>query len=232
AVLRIERFWSMKEEQDYKDFLKKTFKELKNRNIENLILDLRNNEGGEETYGILLYSYLTDKPFHYYKKITVAQKKKITVDAYLPKFYGIYKLLFLKKSGSEYQFKLAKFTKKYNPQQNAFKGKVYTLINGNSFSVTTEFSSILHNNKRSTFIGRETGGAYYGDNSGVFGIVVLPESKLVMGIPMLAFYSNVADYPYPDRGIIPDHIITPTIEDIIQEKDPEMIFTLELINKD
>src|SRR5690606_27642084 len=36
---------------------------------ENLIIDLRDNDGGNEKYGLLLFSYLTDKPFLGYKQI-------------------------------------------------------------------------------------------------------------------------------------------------------------------
>src|SRR5207253_9969165 len=42
------------------------------------------------------------------------------------------------------------------PSQPAFTGKVYILINGNSFSTTSEFLSHAHAHKRATFIDRKS----------------------------------------------------------------------------
>ena len=88
---------------------------------------------------------------------------------------------------------------------------------------------MLHNNKKATFIGEETGGAYYGNNSGVFAIVTLPNTKLTVGIPLMAYYSNVSGYPYKDRGILPDHTVKNSVEDVLHKRDVVMEYTLELI---
>jgi C-terminal processing protease CtpA/Prc len=119
--------------------------------------------------------------------------------------------------------------KMQKPKKNSYSGKVYILINGSSFSVTSEFASVAHYLKRAKFIGEETGGGYYGDNSGTFVIVTLPNSRLNVGIPMLAYYTAVKNYPFADRGIIPDYEVKPPIEDILNNKDTVLTFTLKLI---
>jgi hypothetical protein len=48
---------------DFAQFFKETFAEVKKQGVQNLILDLRDNEGGNGDYPPLLYSYLCDKPF-------------------------------------------------------------------------------------------------------------------------------------------------------------------------
>jgi C-terminal processing protease CtpA/Prc len=115
------------------------------------------------------------------------------------------------------------------PKKNSYSGKVYILINGGSFSVTSEFASVAHYLKRAKFIGEETGGGYYGDNSGTFVIVTLPYSRMNIGIPMLAYYTAVKNYPFKDRGIIPDYEVNPVIEDIMMKKDTVLSFTEKLI---
>jgi len=60
-------------------------------------------------------------------------------------------------------------------------------------------------------------------------IVTLPNSRLNIGIPMLAYYTAVKDYPYPDHGIIPDHEVKPGIQDILDGKDVALEFTKQLI---
>ena len=121
--------------------------------------------------------------------------------------------------------------KMQKPRKNSYSGKVYILINGGSFSVTSEFASVTHYLKRAVFIGEETGGGYYGNNSGTFVIVTLPNSRLNVGIPMLAYYTAVKNYPFKDRGVIPDFKVSPAIEDVLSKKDTVLSFTLELIAK-
>ena len=59
----------------------------------------------------------------------------------------------------------------------------------------------------------------------------LPNSRLNVGIPMLAYYTAVKNYPFKDRGIMPDHEVKRTIEDILNKKDTILSFTLELIEE-
>jgi hypothetical protein len=229
ALLTIGRFFIPKEEQDFYAFIDSAFLDLKIKGVENLIIDVRNNEGGEESFGGYLYSYLAAGDFQYYKKITVAQKEPVTFiqHAWMPPPYEEERKKFVEKDG-EVLWMGQPYLSLKPAQQNAFKGKVFVLINGLSFSVTSEFASFVHHHKRATFIGEETGGAYYGNNSGVFTIVTLPNTKLGMGIPLLGFYSNVSGYPYKDRGIIPNHEVRRTVDDIINGKDAVLEFTLGL----
>jgi hypothetical protein len=110
------------------------------------------------------------------------------------------------------------------------------LINGSSFSVTTELAARLHADRRKragnvTFVGQETGGGYKVNSSGIFTITQLPNSKIDLGIGMFGFHmANVSDNPHADRGIIPDHIVEPTINDVIHQNDTVLNYTLNLIN--
>lgn len=51
----------------YADFMKKAFEEFKEKGAANLIVDLRDNDGGDDEKGNLLTAYLLDKPYDYYK---------------------------------------------------------------------------------------------------------------------------------------------------------------------
>ena len=232
AVLDIDRFFIPKAEQDFYAFMDSAFLDLKKKGVENLIIDLRDNEGGEESFGGYLFSYLAVDSFQYYKKITAAQKERFSfLDyAWLPDAYETERKTLIEKDGEVLWMRQPYLFKK-SPQPNAFKGKVYILTNGLSFSTTTEFASVMHHHKRATFIGDETGGAYYGDNSGVFTIVTLPNTKLGIGIPLLGFYSNVSGYPHKERGIIPDHKVKLTAADVMHKRDAVMDYTLRLIKE-
>ncbi len=231
ALITVSSFWMESKEKGYRKFLKETFAGINDRGVQNLIIDVRDNEGGQDARGAWLLSYLVDKKFRYYDRLeaTTNEKYSFTKEARLPRFYGIMRMLISRTDSGTFLWKHSRNLKIQKPQKKPYGGKVYVLINGASFSVTSEFASVAHYLKRATFIGEETGGGYYGNNSGAFVIVTLPNSRLNIGIPMLAYYTAVKDYPYPDRGIIPDYEVKPGIQDILNDKDVVLEFAKQLI---
>jgi len=231
AVLTISSFWMETDSLKFKKFLKNSFNTIHDKHIKNLIIDIRDNEGGMDRRGALLLSYLMDQKFDYYDRLEMTQRRKYSFanQAHKPSFYGILRHLISKEKDGTFVWKHNKNLREQRPKKNYFSGNVYVLINGASFSVTAEFASVAHYLKRATFIGEETGGGYYGNNSGTFVIVTLPNSKLNVGIPMMAYYTKVNGYPHPDRGVIPDYEVTPSLSDILHGKDTVLEFSLKLI---
>lgn len=233
AKLTISSFWEDGKRISYNRFLKKAFNEINDQRIQHLIIDVRDNEGGKDKRGALLLSYLMERKFRYYDRLEAATNKKYSFakQAHLPKFYGVLRMLITTTNTGVHLWKHHKNLKMQKPQKHPFSGKVYVLINGASFSVTSEFAAVTHYLKRATFIGEETGGGYYGNNSGTFVIVPLTNSRLIMGIPMLAYYTAVKDYPFTDRGLIPDYEVKPNVHQILEGKDAVLDFTLDLIGE-
>jgi hypothetical protein len=230
AVMTIERFWTQKNEQKFKTFLAESFRQIRKKGVQHLVLDLRNNEGGEETYGVWLYQYLARQPFRYYDHISVQQKRAYSFPAWIPKVYRLFKWLVVRKRGNEYVFTKQQGLKRQSPQRDAFSGKLYILINGGSFSVTTEFAARVHADQRALFIGQETGGAYEGNNSGLFAITQLPYSKIDLGIPLFGFYmANLPAQLLTGQGIRPDYLVKPTLNDVLIGYDRAMQYTRQLI---
>jgi len=64
------------------------------------------------------------------------------------------------------------------PSQPHFAGRVFALMNGGSFSTSSEFLSMLHFYKRATFVGEEAAGGYYGCTAGQFVYVCQRSGKL------------------------------------------------------
>lgn len=229
ATLTIERFWTKAGELSFRRFLAQTFLQIKARHVQNLVLDLRGNEGGNETHGLWLYRYLARGPFRYYDRISVQQRKAYSFPAWTPKLYRMLRWLVVRKQGQGYVLRGHPELRRQKPQRDAFRGKLYVLIDGSSFSVTTEVAARIHADQRATFIGQETGGAYEGNNSGIFAITQLPQSKIDLGVPLFGFY--MADLPgglQKGQGIRPDHLVIPTIEDVLKGCDPVLHYVRQL----
>ena len=205
AVMTIKTFFDGfldRTKENFDKFLAESFKALKDKKIEKLIIDIRNNGGGNDGNGIKLYAYLTQKPFRYYASQETVKEK------------------FAEANHPNLQMQ--------NPETDNFKGKVYVLINGRSFSAAAEFPAVVRSNNRGIFIGEETGGGYYGNTSGGDKDITLPNSQITARIPLVKYTSAVKKAKYPDRGIIPDYTIYPTVTDFIQHKDVQLEYTLKL----
>ena len=232
ALLRIPVFEEEDKTPSFAGFLASTFKEIKQRRISSLIIDLRDNEGGTDAFGFKLYSYLTTKPFRYYDHFTVVTNKPYSFAEYAQLPQGINSLkATLVKAGNEFHFVHKAGLGMLEPEADAFTGKVYILQNGLSFSVTSEFCSITKDNNRAVFIGDENGGTFQGNNSGAFALVELPNTKIGLDIPLLGYYMHL-QHPHPSaEGIPADYSVIPTIQDVLHKKDVVLVKALQLINK-
>lgn len=208
AVLTLQTFFDgflQQTGENFKTFLDSSFNDIKAKKIKKLLIDVRSNQGGNDNNGALLYSYLTDKPFRYYASLETATEK-FTVEGH--------SLLGMQQ-----------------PSQNNYSGKVYILMNGRSFSGVAEFASIVKTNARGIFIGEECGGGYYGNSSGDEAMVTLPNTQVTARIPLIKYTMAVKKDTYSDRGVRPDYPVYPTIEDIIEHKDSQLLYTLQLVEE-
>lgn len=226
------------------DFYEESFNKLSVANAKNLIIDLRNNPGGRLYEIGDLYSYLVSKPFVFIDDYEVVSRtSKLRINYFkgggpmmmffkvlgAPFFYSI-NYFKVRKEGDKY-LSSTRFSKLREPKPNNFKGKVYVLINGGSFSASSVISSNLKSTKRAFFVGEETGGAYNGTVAAQMPLVQLPNSKVNLRIGV-ALVSAAAKTDIEGRGIFPDKEIIPTIEDRKNKIDPELNWVLEDIKRE
>ena len=220
---------------DYYKFIDSTISVFNNLKIANLIIDIRGNNGGDEEYVAYLLARLLDKPFRIYDRIDAPVNKysflEFTNRGFFFNFFNSMSYIKDKETNRYILKNKAGWHKLINPDNPHFNGKI--LINGWTFSGASDFAAIADYNgsEKIIFIGEETGGAYYGNNSGDWLQLVLPNSKIKISMPVRFYLLAVSDHQPEDRGIIPDFQVESNINDILREIDKPMQFTLNYIEK-
>jgi uncharacterized protein (TIGR03435 family) len=206
------------------------FQELDRRKATHLILDVRDNGGGEDEVGRRLFAYLADRPFRYYRDL-ILNALSFRFLQFVPDRNALpANMADLAKSGSDHKYH---FTANPNwgiqqPATPHFGGKVLVLMNGGSFSTTCEFLSMLHARGGATFIGEETGGGYYGNTSGITAKVVFPNSKLVLPVPLVGYYMAIDGTQQGTHGIPPDYPVEYSMDDVLAGRDKAMEVAVRL----
>lgn len=216
------------------EFYKKTFSKIKNARSSYLIIDIRNNYGGSLYEINNLYSYLTDKPFTLIKPSQVNSRDIPLRTNYFRKSSALeyafksiaYPSYFLAQAFSTYKkdgkvFYKMKADKPTKPNKQAFHGKVFVLINGGSFSASSIITAKLKNDKRAILVGEETGGANDGTVAGFYSYQKLPNSKIRFPIGLLLVQPNI-NFSASKRGVLPDVVVSESLQDIIDKKDPQL----------
>lgn len=217
-----------KRDKRTKKWFKESFAEIEKRNPKKLIIDLRDNGGGDPEPTIELFSHLHPESFTFYKAIYTDTKKIRDGKLYDENIFllNLYASLITKKNGNRYDLKTIAGMKPYKAAKEQYAGPVDVLINAFSFSATGEMSAILKEHNRVRFIGQETGGNPNQNTSGVSLPLHLPNSKLRVFIPLVIFEMNV-NFPNTRRGVIPDVPMKNSIEDELKGYDSVMNFALE-----
>lgn len=216
-----DRNWLKSEKIKYKKFLKSTFKSLKENKVEKLVLDLRGNGGGSDVFGAVLCQYLMTEEFEYFDRMEAITSKFEYKDYSNTKWLNTAGILFKKDKTKPgfFTFNYHKPLATQKPRKNAFKGKIVVLTDGNTFSTSADVAAVLHFNKRATFIGREVGGGYHGNNSAMQYQIRLPNSKVTYYIPVIRYYTAVDNPDFFGHGVKPDIVVKDTYKDLMAQKD-------------
>lgn len=233
GYLKIRDFTTKGWGKDYEHYLDSLFIDLKNIKASQLIIDIRDNEGGDDDVRNKVISYLITHPANYtmrryfrFLKVSDSlipylqtwdpsfKRPKIASDYYKTKT-GLY---YKRNSGS---------TESIIPNQNHFDGQVYLLINATNSSSSFFMADILQGNKDVKLVGETTGGTKQGINGGQFFFLYLPSSGIEVDIPLI--------YQAPirkrkDEGIKPNILVKTTAGNIAKGEDAQLNYILRRLS--
>lgn len=226
AYMRVSSFSQAK----LRPFFRRNFKILNAQKIQNLIIDVRNNTGGRVSQSVLLARYLSPKPFTFADTVT-SKTHTLRYNKYLspPVFYDLASILTSrKKKDGLYHFSYFENHLFKPVRRNGFRGNIFILQNGFTFSAGALFTGQLKGQSNVCIIGEESGGGNEGTSAIYLPDIILPNSRLRITLP---FFQIIEKYPAPEpaRGVLPDIEVLPSSisiyngTDLILQKVKELI---------
>jgi hypothetical protein len=197
ALLTINSFSYYGEVDMFRSFLDSVFRVIDEKQIGNMLLDLRGNGGGDPFCASYLWAYLQPEPLPYFED-----------------HYGRYDTL-------------------ANPVPMAprpFQGNLFTLIDGRCFSTTGHFVGLLKYHGVGKFVGSESGATYTCTGNATY--PALDETGIMVGTARVMRYTAAVKNMDPRRGVIPDHPLELTQEDMISGRDAVLEYALALARSD
>jgi C-terminal processing protease CtpA/Prc len=211
--------------EEFRHFIDSAFADLKQKGTEHLIIDLRNNRGGDNAYGEHLISYFADKPFHWYSEFQL--KTSEVLKAHTRKHAGselsdYNKAILEHENGEIYAYDFP--AQEAVAEAKRFKGNVYVLVNRLTISMAVVSAAVVQDYNFGTIVGEESG-----------------------DVPTL--YASQFSFPLPNTGIpvklSKGYIIRPNGDErvkalvpdikvrdhLLDEKDEILEYTLESLRK-
>ncbi len=209
----------------YKKFYKRIFEMLEDKKEANLIIDIRNNGGGYFPNTNNLLRYISDSTIHFtFQRPRTKPEKNpnIKMGVYSRMTKSVFSLIKDPLKADS----LRTYLLVYKPKRKKhFSGPIYLLTNGGSFSMSGDLAAILKYQKRAVLVGDETGGGASGSNGILFNQMILPHS----GIRITLTYFHLQHELKETGGVMPDHLISYSLDERLQGPDKEFQKVLDLI---
>jgi hypothetical protein len=197
----------------FEDFIDESMARAKALGVEKLIIDIRDNPGGNTDTAAYLVSYIADKPFRMVSEL----KEKLNEDN-----RGIFNY-----KGEPGDLLQEEWEDYIDPQKPAvrFEGEVYLLIGEITYSSAIVLATTVKDYNMATLVGQQTGG--FANQTGQGNLFSLPNSELRAYVPTRLLLRPSGDTAV--RGVIPHVITRPTRQHLIDGVDTEIDAVLAMV---
>ncbi len=237
AVLRMPGWGVFQHEAwDWQVFVDRAFADIAARDVRDLVIDLRGNEGGGNVGTALLERLIaapktmviSSRSVRYRRVPEVLRPSLSTWDK---SFYdwgeaavgpqnGFYRL-------TKYDTGAAGIV--IAPKSPRFTGRVWVVVGPDNSSATFEFAQAVQRYKLGTLVGEPTGGNQRGINGGGFFFMRLPGSGIELDVPLIAQFPET---PMPDAGLLPDVLARESADSLAAGRDVALEAILARIDGD
>lgn len=235
AVLRVSSFMGIKKVDPFQSLfnrrLKEAFREVKQQNIQNLVIDMQGNGGGIVLNSARLLRYWMPRSFTImeHEEMKRAARAEL-VTRWNPLSALNFSMKYRPMGAGSFVSRSAHY--RYRPRHRmAFTGNLYFMMNGASFSAATTVLAKTLDAGMGTFVGEASGSAYWGDFAGHFKTVTLPNSRMQVRIPLKKLTHAVGAERANGFTVEPDFAVVRNYDDLLTNRDYVLAYTLQLIRE-
>jgi hypothetical protein len=216
-----------------KGFYRRGFRELRERDVRHLVIDIRNNGGGNVDNQVRLARYLRTDPFRVADTAAAVSRGFGQWRRFLssPMLNGFI-LRFLTRRKEDGLYHIRYWEKHVNrpKKRDFFSGDVYVLVGGPTFSAASLFARNLKGQSNVTLVGEETGGGFYSNNGLLIPTLTLPNTGIRVRLPLFRLVPD-RNAPMDGRGVMPDVWVRPTVDAVRKGVDRKMEAVKSLIRE-
>ena len=214
-----------------KSFFRQSFRLLQQKQVKNLVIDLRNNGGGNVALSTKLTKYLSDHKFKLADSL-YANRRLSAYERHIKNSVGaLFFMTFVTHKKSDGRYHFGYFERHFFTPRSRYhyNGNVYILTGGNSFSASTLFVNALKGQHNVKVVGEETGGGAYGNTAWFIPDATLPNTRVRFRLPRFRMVMN-RNYVKNGRGIMPDIEVKPSTDAIRKGYDVKLEYVKKLID--
>ena len=214
----------------FRRFVDEAFRGFLEAGAQRLVIDLRDNPGGDSAFSDLMVAWFADRPFKFASSFRIrvsaeavaANDRRLAaeppVGAHVPRRFAA---AYARASPGEIiDFDLSSCDPRPGPR---FEGRVYLLVNRRSYSNAVAVAALVQDHGFGQILGEET--SDLATTYGAMETFTLPNTGLVVGFPKAFIVRPSGDLA--PRGVVPDIAIeTPVVEGV---EDPVLARALELV---
>lgn len=213
-------------------FFRRSFRQLRQKEIKNLVIDIRSNGGGKVWASTLLTKYISRSAFKVADSAFAVARGLGKYSRHISwGWLNNVEMFFISRKRKDGLYHIGMMEKKvYQPKKrNHYDGKVYVLTAGPTFSASALFCNTVKGQDGIVLLGEETGGGWHGNSGIMIPDIKLPNTKNTVRLPLyrIVQYNHV---PKTGSGIPPDIYVGTNYDALLKGIDYKMKVVQEMIN--
>lgn len=225
GYFRFSNFARVEEGHKVEEEFKNLLLQLNEKKIQNMVIDLRFNSGGDPYIAGRMATHFTNQPFRIFERLMLTGTRRTTYASYMVRNFSYrFRHIGTRKIDSRRQkVYFEPGLNEYKPSPLHFDGNVYVItasMTGSSATMLCKYLQYLPNVK---FVGTETEGATNYFCAHRHCELTLPNTHIYVnfGMQIVELERGSSDTQLP-TGIIPANSVNYSIEDLLLRKDKEM----------